>query len=338
MARYPATLQPALVTTHTPQSSISIDLVEMTSEADTLPQLDLHQHVWTTPLIRALAARQDLPFVRYEHGTATLYSAYEPPFPVDLDTERPRRRLREDGLDRAVVALSSPIGIEALPRQSAKDLIDAHLGGVQDLGSEFAAWGPLATDQADPRDVDALLQRGCVGVSLPAAALAPPTKLEHLKPILERIAQHQAVLFVHPGPGRDAPRPIGSAGEPPWWRALTDYVFQMQAAWLSFATVGRPAHPDLTIVFAMLAGGAPLLSERLLARDGPPIDLNDPRTFYDTSSYGPVAVEAMARRVGLDQLVYGSDRAVIEPVPTARDTTLRANAAHLLPARTPVTS
>jgi predicted TIM-barrel fold metal-dependent hydrolase len=80
----------------------------------------------------------------------------------------------------------------------------------------------------------------------------------------------------------------------------------------------------------MLAGGAPLLTERLEARGGPAVDLRDARTFYDTSSYGQSAIEAMARRVGSDQLVYGSDRPVVEPVPTAADAALRLNAGRLL--------
>jgi hypothetical protein len=85
----------------------------------------------------------------------------------------------------------------------------------------------------------------------------------------------------------------------------------------------------------MLAGGAPLLSERLAARGGPTIDVRDPLIFYDTSSYGPAAVEAMARRVGADQLVYGSDRPVVEPTPTGREALLQANAVRLIePLRT----
>jgi hypothetical protein len=90
----------------------------------------------------------------------------------------------------------------------------------------------------------------------------------------------------------------------------------------------------LRVLFAMLAGGAPLLAERLSARGGPAIDLRDPETFYDTSSYGPMMVEAMARWVGPAQLVYGSDRPVIEPVPTGREVELMNNAGALLePAR-----
>jgi hypothetical protein len=143
---------------------------------------------------------------------------------------------------------------------------------------------------------------------------------------------------VHPGPGhRTGTLAAGDeapAHEPPWWQALTGYVSQMQAAWLAFATAGRARHPGLTVVFSMLAGGAPLLSERLQTRRGPLVDLNDPLAYYDTSSYGPTAIEAMARRVGAAQLVYGSDRPVLEPIPSGREAILQAGAASLLtPAR-----
>jgi len=83
-------------------------------------------------------------------------------------------------------------------------------------------------------------------------------------------------------------------------------------------------------VFAMLAGGAPLLSERLVTRGAPAVDVRDPLIFYDTSSYGPAALDAMSRQVGPDQLVYGSDRPVLEPVPTGREAFLRANGARLV--------
>ncbi|HUO74775.1 MAG TPA: hypothetical protein VMU39_28675 [Solirubrobacteraceae bacterium] len=52
--------------------------------------------------------------------------------------------------------------------------------------------------------------------------------------------------------------------------------------------------------------------------------MRDHRIFYDTSSYGPVAIDTVSKLVGGEQLVYGSDRPVIEPVPTGRDPALRA--------------
>jgi 6-methylsalicylate decarboxylase len=296
-------------------------------------QLDVHQHIWTESLLDGLAARRSLPFVRRTNGLTILYSADEQPYVIDVESEAPLARaelVRSDGVDLAVIALSSPVGIEALAREDACALIAAHLEGVSRLGEEFAAWGPVALDEPDPDDVDRMLGCGCVGISLPAAALAGRDALEAVAPLLERIAARRVPLLIHPGraPGQE----VGEAPltEPMWWRALTDYVAQMQAAWLTFAALGRREHPELVAVFAMLAGGAPLLSERLATRGGPAIALHDPLVFYDTSSYGPAAVEAMARCVGGDQLVYGSDRPVIEPVPTGCETLSRANGARLL--------
>ena len=296
-------------------------------------RVDAHQHIWTEPLLAALSERDELPLVRYENGLAILHSAAEQPYVIDVRAEAPGARslrVRQDGLDRAVIAISSPIGIEALPRKGALELIDAHLTGVERLGPEFEYWGPLAIDDADPDEVDQLLGRGSIGISLTAGALAGPDRLRQLRPVLERVSAHGVPLFVHPGRApRQLPAP-SDLGEPLWWRPLTDYVAQMQAAWLTFAALGRREHPDLQIVFAMLAGGAPLHSERLAARGGPPIDLRDPNTFYETSSYGPEAVEMTARITGFDQLVYGSDRPVIDPQSTGSDSLLQVNAAKLL--------
>jgi 6-methylsalicylate decarboxylase len=291
-------------------------------------RIDIHQHIWTAPLLQRLMARDALPLVRQTNGLTVLHCAAERPYVIDAAAEAATRRaalVREDGLDLALVAISSPIGIEALPRDSALELIDAYLEGGAALPREFAAWGPVALDRADPDDVDDLLARGCVGISLPAGAIADPLGLDRVGPILERTANRGMPLFVHPGRGRTGSGIEAAFGEPLWWRALTDYIAQMQAAWLTFASFGRRDHPNLEIVFSMLAGCAPLHSERLQTRGGPSIDLHDPRTFYDTSSYGPAAIETMARRVGPDQLLYGSDRPVIEPMASGHDTLLQAN-------------
>jgi 6-methylsalicylate decarboxylase len=279
-------------------------------------EIDVHQHIWTAPLVDALEARAELPFVRRSNGLTVLHSAGEHPYVIDLDSELPGRRaslLREDRLDLAVIAISSPIGIEALDRTAAVDLIDSHLTGVEALPRGFAAWGPLAVRGPEPDDVDRLIGRGCIGVSLPAGALAGVSAIGELAGVLRRIERLDAPLFVHPGPAAATPPTDVSWDEPFWWRALTDYVAQMQAAWLTFATVGRREFPRLRVVFAMLAGGAPLHSERLAARGGPGVALDDRLTFYDTSSYGPAAIDAVAAQVGPDQLLYGSDRPVVDP-------------------------
>ena len=296
-------------------------------------RIDVHQHLWTPSLLAALATRDRLPFVRRTDRMAILQCAGEQAWAIDLEAQAPGRRaalITSDGLDMALIALSSPIGIEALPRDDACELIDAHLTGTSELGHAFAAWGPIALDHPDAADVDGLIGRGCAGISVPSGGLAGRRALEHLGPVLERATQLDAPVFIHPGPAPGRPPPPLSLDQPLWWPALTDYVAQMQAAWLTFATVGRREHPRLRIVFAMLAGGAPLLSERLAVRGGPPVELRDPLTFFESSSYGPVAVEAMARRVGAGQIVFGSDRPVVEPSPTPYDDALKTNAAGLL--------
>src|SRR5262249_7235787 len=102
-----------------------------------------------------------------------------------------------------------------------------------------------------------------------------------------------------------------------WWPALTTYVSDMHRAWHAFLMTSPPAraaaHPALRVCFAMLAGLAPLHAERLALRGGPSHAINNPNVFYDTSSYGPRPIAAMADAVGLDQLVTGSDRPVVDP-------------------------
>jgi hypothetical protein len=92
---------------------------------------------------------------------------------------------------------------------------------------------------------------------------------------------------------------------------MTDYVAQMSAAWHAWAAFGRARHPRLRVVFAMLAGLGPLQAERLAARGGPAEAVHDPLAWFDSSSYGARTLDSMLRMVGVDRLVYGSDRPVI---------------------------
>jgi hypothetical protein len=230
-------------------------------------KIDVHQHLWTEPLVGALQARQELPFVRREHGLIVLFLAGERPYVIERSSGSAARRatlVDGDGLDRA-------------------------------------------------------LQRGCVGISLPAGALAGVDCLARLRPVLARLARAGAPLLVHPGPGPgDLRTRLATTGEPSlsdplWWSALTRYVSDMHAAWLAFVSAGRHEHPQLRIVFTMLAGLAPLHAERLRSRGGPAGLGADPLTFYETSSYGPEAVRRLAEIVGAGQLLYGSDRPVVDP-------------------------
>jgi hypothetical protein len=96
---------------------------------------------------------------------------------------------------------------------------------------------------------------------------------------------------------------------------MTAYLADLSAAWCAFVAFGRSAHPRLRVLFAAMAGGAPLHLERMVARGGPACAALDHGIFYETSSYGERAVDALIRAVGVDQIVYGSDRPVVGTAP-----------------------
>jgi hypothetical protein len=276
-----------------------------------MPVTDVHQHLWPESLLRLLAARPRAPRLRRHADGWELELAGEAPERFDTRTHDPARRTKlaaADGLERVLVAPSAPLGIEALPAHEAQPLLDAFHQGVLELGAPFAPWGSIALAAAEPDAVDALLDLGAAGLCLPGAALAGPQQLDRIGPVLERLAQRGAPLFVHPGPA-----PSTDARLPAWWPPSTTYVAEMQAAWLAWAAWGRSEHPRLKVVWAMLAGCAPLQHERVKARSGPAHAIHDDRAWFDVSSYGPHAVDAMLRVVGVDRLVLGSDRPVADP-------------------------
>jgi 6-methylsalicylate decarboxylase len=254
----------------------------------------------------------------------------EPETPVDLADHDPERRaalVHADGLDRALVAPSVPLGIEALPTDEAEPLLDAYHAGVAALPDEFGAWAAVGLAEPDPVALAQLLDAGFVGACVAADALAGPDGFDRLGPVLETLERRGAPLFVHPGPAPAADQ----ERMPVWWAALNDYVASMQAAWHAFAVWGREAHPTLRVCFAMLAGLAPLQRERLVARGGTAI--SDPHVFLEVSSYGGRVVDGVLREVGVDRLVEGSDRPVAEPIDLALGDAVRAALRERNPAR-----
>jgi 6-methylsalicylate decarboxylase len=306
-----------------------------------MPRVDVHQHLWPEQLIDQLSRRDRPPYIRKAGARWRLRIEGEPEHLFDLsehDADLRARQLGGEGIDRALISLSIPLGIEGLPADEAEPLLESYHAGVLELGEPFAAWASTRLRSPDPARVDQALDRGLVGLALPAGALASRTGLLRCRPLLARLESRGAPLFVHPGPD-PLEIHIGDAepsADPGWWPGMTAYVAQMNAAWHAFAAWGRLSHPGLRVVFAMLAGGAPLHQERFLARGGPSAAISDRRLFYDTSSYGERALDAMVRVVGIDQLVYGSDRPVVDPAPptllgeAAAEAMLRTNPASLL--------
>src|SRR5436190_9434561 len=96
-------------------------------------QIDIHQHLWTEPLLKALEQRDHPPLARRSGGQWVLQSAGEAEYVIGSAESDPLERLAElraGGFDRAVIAPSSPIGLEDLPVSESIPLLDAHLEGV----------------------------------------------------------------------------------------------------------------------------------------------------------------------------------------------------------------
>ena len=300
--------------------------------------VDVHQHLWPEPVLEALARRGTAPRARRRGSVWQVELSGEPAFTVDPAEHDPERRaadVRAEGLDQALVALSSPVGIEVLPPAEAEPVLDAwHSGALGHPG--LGVWGAVALRDAPGelalRAAD-VLDRGAMGIVVSAGGLGSRSAVAHLGELLALLEARMCPLFVHPGPG---PGTAAASSGPAWWAPATTYVAQLHAAWHAVAAWARPAFPRLHVVFAALAGLAALHAERTALRGGPVLPEADARTFYDSSSYGPRALRAMAAQVGTAQLVHGTDAPVVA-VPRDRplghevhERMRRENAARLL--------
>jgi len=278
--------------------------------------VDVHQHLWPVEVLRALERRRSAPRAAWTTDGWRLALPGEPDFlvdPAEHDVAFRTAAVHAAGLDRAIVALSSPIGIEALPADEAAPVLAAWQHAASALPTELGWWGAVAL--AAPADeliaaADSALDAGAAGIVVGAGALATPDGLERLGGLLDRLQERFAPLFVHPGPAPWTRPEV--AVDADWWAPTTRYVAELHAAWHAWAGWGRALHPRLRVLWAALAGLAPLHAERTALRGGPPsAPESDPLAFYDTSGYGPRALRWMAGAVGTSQLVHGTDAPVV---------------------------
>jgi hypothetical protein len=268
-------------------------------------QVDVHQHLWPAQLIDVLRARTRPPRLR----GWTLELDGQADYPVDPAAHDPSVRSEQalgDGLDLALVSLSSPLGIEFLPPGEADELLHAYHDGVLSLPPPFRGWAAARLTEPDAAALARELERGFVGLQLPATTLLDEDGYRRAGRLLDVLHDAERPLMIHPGSTAAIPRTPG------WWPAMVGYVQQMHASWFAFRQFGRPRYPALRVCFAMLAGLAPLHGERYVARSGERSVL-DESVFLETSSYGTRAVDATVRVLGIDVLVNGSDRPYAEP-------------------------
>jgi predicted TIM-barrel fold metal-dependent hydrolase len=279
----------------------------MTDQTET--RYDVHQHLWPPALIDALRRRSAPPMLR----GWTLHLPGEPPYEVDpADHDPADRAARSEPSVLALISMSSPLGLEDLPGAEGHALLDAWHAGAATLPPSLGAWAAVHRHEPDLDGLARRLKEGFAGLQVPATWLATPAGLERLAPVLSVCEQADRPVLVHPGAV-----PLAGSGDPAaqlpgWWPAVVDYPAQLQAAWWAWHVAGRALLPDLRIGFVAGAGLAPLHHERLHARGGR-TGAVDPGVFVETSSYGPQAVDALIRALGIDAVVRGSDHPYATP-------------------------
>jgi 6-methylsalicylate decarboxylase len=254
--------------------------------------VDFHQHLWPPALIEAMQKRKTPPCL--DGGMLRLPTGE---WPVNLeahDLEVRLLALDRDEIDVAVVSCPPTLQLDG-------ELLGAYHEGMLELLS--TADGRLhALASGSVRD-------GFVGVCVAGVALAD---LDTLAPLLTELEARRQLLFVHPGA---EPTPPGAPG---WWTSGIGYAAQMQVAYAHWLARGADEWPDLRVVFAILAGGAPIQLERLATRGVDTRTVLHDNVFFDTASYAERALELALATFGVGQIVYGSDRPVIDPEPTLR--------------------
>ena len=126
----------------------------------------LHQHLWPGRCFgRCAAPRAAAPDPPRSRGW-TLHDrgrARGAASPSPTATPGARARSRRDGLDRALVAPSSPLGVEALPADEA-DRCSTPTTTASPLARSLPRLGALRARRPDPAAVDAAARRGLVGL------------------------------------------------------------------------------------------------------------------------------------------------------------------------------
>ncbi|WP_111768750.1 amidohydrolase family protein [Nakamurella deserti] len=260
--------------------------------------VDVHQHLWPPIFVEALRGRTAAPRL----VDWTLHLDGEPPYEVDPRHHDVGARTADEISDERLIGLSSPLGVEDLPVPEAEALLSAWHLGATELGRGFRPWASVNHTEPDLRALGGHLAAGAAGLQIAATRLATPAALEAVLPVLAVAEAAGRPVLVHPGPV-----PAGTTDVPGWWPAVVDYPAQLQAAWWSWHLAGRAALPNLRICFAAGAGLAPVHHERFTARGGGPFR-PDRATFVEISSYGQQGVDALLRVLGVDALVFGTDR------------------------------
>ena len=163
--------------------------------------------------------------------------------PTTTSTPAPDRP-RDDGLDRALVSLSSPLGIESLPGDEAAELLDAwHDGALQLPGTVRAPGRRRRCPRSTPTRSSAGSTAGSSACSCRRPTLARRARLRARRAAARRARAHAggrcSSTPARPRRAARLPRPVPPAGG----RRSSTTCARCTPPGTRFRVFGRPRHP-----------------------------------------------------------------------------------------------
>ena len=211
----------------------------------TMAGFDVHQHLWPRAFSEALAAahRASLPRRRRPARVRGRIDR-RPPRSRARDPDRPARPPRDRHGRRLAAAVARARGARPVRARAPR----SDLGGRD---PRARGRGPRPDRSARSRPAATGL-RGGLDRRRPAGSTWTTSR-------------RRSTRCADTGSSSSTRSPASPpAAAPAWWPAVVDYTSQMQRAYFAWLAGAQERWPDVTVVFAILAGGAPIQLERLV--------------------------------------------------------------------------
>ncbi|MFQ6016497.1 MAG: amidohydrolase family protein [Anaerolineae bacterium] len=285
-------------------------------------KVDFHNHFYPPQYLAELEKGDTRAKVeRDEHGQLLLFYAgdYNVIVRTHRDAEERIREMERCGVDMQVLTLTTPgVHIEE-PKQGvalARVVNDAFAAMMEKHRQHFMALAALPLQ--DPEAATAELERAVTELGLPGAVLftnvnGQPLDAPHYRPLYEKAAALDALLFIHPT------SPVGvEAMEDYRLVPLVGFPLDTTLAISRLVFSGLlETFPDLKFVLAHLGGAVPYLAERIdrgyFAYQESRANISKPpseyfkKVYMDTVSFDPAALQFALAFAGPEKLLLGSD-------------------------------
>jgi len=284
--------------------------------------IDFHNHFYPPQFLDAVRrGPSNFTVTEDGEGNPVLHSPgdYNVVVPGHRDIDHRTQVLDEAGVDMQVITLTAPgTYIEPVDRAPylASLVNDALAEIVEERGERYASLAhlPLTNPEAARQEAErALVQLGFPGFMPFGNVNGVPLADERFWPIYELADEHEAVIYVHPT------YPLGvEAMEDYMLMPMVGFLFDTTLAAAHLVMAGVPErYPGIKWVLGHLGGTIPYIMERLdrcffayeasrrrISR--PPSEYLE-RFYYDTVNFDVRALRFAIDRVGVDQILAGSD-------------------------------